>query len=309
LSIFEECLIKRLDVKWSITIGANRLNLKNRALLFNGPEVGKMNTSYTAMMDVIAKVAAEEEKAAHYAAHAVKPTPNFAPVPKHPFHDQLEKRISNSEQASTRSQEIARVDFTPVATAVPTSLSIDDASVKVNLFNLGMQKRKSSPRATLVNTPSMVDESLTERRIAQIDQVMRELESTENFWSNAELLLQDSWLNGYRGTFLEQTQNFAAAAESYKRALKLYALALRFDRLTAKSSPHIISYYYLLKRYADVLCDQRLDADLQDARTVHRIHEQMEIIRAERQKWGMNNPEFEDEPFNYPGTILKVLCL
>lgn len=226
-------------------------------------------------------------------------TPGFALVPEELYFDRLPRR---------RTDRVATIDCQPSCTAVPTSLSIDDASVHVSAFNMRNRRTAGNPRATLVDTPSIVDAAMVERRVAQIDAVMRELEQTENFWNNAELLLQDSWLNGYRGTFFEQRENLSEAAESYKRALKLYAVALKLDRLTAKSSPHIISFYYLLKRYANVLCDPRLPEELADQRTVRQLHEQMEIIRAERQKWGMINPELEDEPFSYAGTILKVLC-
>ncbi len=51
-----------------------------------------------------------------------------------------------------------------------------------------------------------------------------------------------------------------------------------------------------------------MPVELQDSKTVKQLCEQMAIIRVERQKWGMSNPETEDEPFAYAGTVLKVLC-
>jgi hypothetical protein len=251
------------------------------------------------MMDAITKMAADDEAVAQNGM-----TPSFAQVPQHPFSEKLPRRESD------KSMQAAIVDFTPPpAMAFPTSLSIDDATVQVRVFDFGMNRRVRTPRTTLVSTPSLVDSSMLDRRIAQIDQVMHDLESGKGFWQNAELLLQDSWLNGYRGTFFEQKEDFVGAAECYARALKLYALALRHDRLTAKSSPHIISYYYLLRRYANVLCDSRLPQEHVDMRIVSRLHDQMEVIRTEREKWGMNSPENEDEPFTYANTILKVLSL
>ncbi len=257
-------------------------------------------SNYSLMMDVISRLAAEDE-----AASKVGMTPAFAPVPAHPFAEKLPRRESD---LCAKSNELSFAP--PPSTAHAVSLSTDDASVQVKLFDMGMNRRPArTARTTLVSTPSLVDTTMQERRVAQIDQVMRDLESTPGFWNNAELLLQDSWLNGYRGTFFEQKEDFGGASECYQRALKLYALALRADRLTAKSSPHIVSYYFLLKRYASVLCDSRLPQELVDMRIVSRIHQQLEIIRAEREKWGMKNIELEDEPFIYADTIMKVLSL
>lgn len=257
-------------------------------------------SNYSLMMDVISRLAAEEE-----AASKMSMTPAFAPVPAHPFAEKLPRRETD---AGAKSSEMSFAP--PPNTAHPISLSTDDSSVQVQLFDLGMNRRPArTARTTLVSTPSLVDTTMQERRVAQIDKVMRDLESTPGFWNNVELLLQDSWLNGYRGTFFEQKEDFGGALECYRRALKLYALALKFDRLTAKSSPHIVSYYFLLRRYANVLCDARLPQELVDMRTVSRVHQQMEIIRAEREKWGMKNIELEDEPFIYADTIMKVLSL
>lgn len=300
--MFEECLSNRLDVKWSHTI-VQSMSRPNIERFYKSPEVGtEMSglTNYTLMMDVITRMAAEEE-----AVEKNGMTPPFAPVPNHPFSNELPRREVQPLEKT------ASVSFAPPpSTALPTSLSTDDASVQVNLFNLQMNRRPpKTARTTLVSTPSLVDSTMQERRVAQIDQVMHDLESTPGFWNNVELLLQDSWLNGYRGTFFEQKEDFAGASKCYERALKLYAIALKLDRLTAKSSPHIVSYYYLLKRYANVLCDSRLPQEFVDMRIVSRVHDQLEIIRTEREKWGMKNIELEDEPFTYAGTILKVLCL
>lgn len=233
--------------------------------------------------------------------------PPFAKVPHDLFEERLPRRVTDQSPTAVAHS----VPVAAPATAVPTSLSIDDVSIQVTALNLVPKKppQSRSPRATLVDTPSIVDGALLDRRIAQLDVVMRELEQSKDFWNRAELLLQDSWLNGYKGTFFEQKEDLPAAAESYRRALKLYALALKQDRLTAKSGHHIISFYYLLRRYAGVLSDSRMPAELQDPRTVRQLCEQMAIIRAERQKWGMSNPETEDEPFAYAGTVLKVLCV
>lgn len=238
--------------------------------------------------------------------------PTFARVPEDLFVERLPRRVSDKKEVETNSisQTAQSVPVAP-STAVPTSLSIDDVAIQVTVFNLVSKRpqQSRSPRATLVDTPSIVDGALLDRRIVQLDVVMRELEQSKDFWNRAELLLQDSWLNGYKGTFYEQKESLASAAESYKRALKLYALALKLDRMTAKSSHHIISFYHLLRRYASVLSDPRMPAELQDAKTVSQLSEQMAIIRAERLKWGMSNPETEDEPFAYAGTVLKVLCV
>ncbi|MDZ4833733.1 MAG: hypothetical protein SGJ27_08120 [Candidatus Melainabacteria bacterium] len=232
--------------------------------------------------------------------------PTFAKVPQDLFAERLPRRHSDNSTAVAQS-----VGLQPQATAVPTSLSIDDVTIQVTAFNLKPIRpaKSSSPRATLVDTPSIVDGALLDRRIIQLDVVMRDLEQSKDFWNRAELLLQDSWLNGYKGTFYEQKECHASAAECYKRALKLYALALKLDRMTSKSSHHIISFYHLLRRYASVLSDPRMPSELQDAKTVSQLVEQMEIIRNERAKWGMSNPENEDEPFAYAGTVLKVLCV
>lgn len=237
--------------------------------------------------------------------------PTFAKVPNNLVLDRLPRRASDLREADSNSvsQTAQSVPVAQPTTAVPISLSIDDVALQITVFDLGKKQKSRSPRATLVDTPSIVDGALLDRRIAQLDIVMGELEQSKNFWNRAELLLEDSWLNGYKGTFYEQRECLASACESYKRALKLYALALKLDRMTAKSSHHIISFYYLLRRYASVLSDPRLPAELQDAKTVSQLCEQMKIIRTEREKWGMSNPENEDEPFAYPGTVLRVLCV
>lgn len=236
-------------------------------------------------------------------------TPPFAKVPHDLFEERLPRRVTD-HNSKTSAQTAQTVSVATPATAVPTSLSMDDVSVQVAVFNLAPKKppQSRSPRATLVDTPSIVDGGLLDRRMAQLDVVMQELEQSKDFWNRAELLLQDSWLNGYKGTFYEQKEDMVKASESYKRALKLYALALKLDRMTAKSGHHIISFYYLLRRYAGVLTDPRMPVELQDSKTVKQLCEQMAIIRVERQKWGMSNPETEDEPFAYAGTVLKVLC-
>jgi len=256
--------------------------------------------------EMLAMKATEDEP--HLVSTLMDFAPTFAKVPQDLFAERLPRRVSDQKEIATNSvsQTAQSVTVAPV-TAVPTSLSMNDVTIQVTAFNLASKRppQSRSPRATLVDTPSIVDGALLDRRIVQLDVVMRELEQSRDFWNRAELLLQDSWLNGYKGTFYEQKECLASAIESYKRALKLYALALKLDRMTAKSSHHIISFYHLLRRYASVLNDPRLPAELQDVKTVS----QMAIIRAEREKWGMSNPENEDEPFAYAGTVLKVLCV
>ncbi len=234
--------------------------------------------------------------------------PTFAKVPDNLFAERPPRRVSGND-AATGVQSVSSAR--PIATAVPTSLSMDDVSIQLTAFNFATKRppQSRSPKATLVDTPSLVDGGLLDRRIVQLDVVMRELEQSKDFWNRAELLLQDSWLNGYKGSFQEQKDNLHGAADSYKRALKLYALALKLDRLTAKSSHHIISFYHLLRRYANVLSDPRMPEEMKDSKTVGQLSEQMAIIRSDRAKWGMSDPETEDEPFAYAGTVLKVLSV
>ncbi len=233
-------------------------------------------------------------------------SPEFAIVPEHaivselPFSEKLRRRDSDKTTTANTCNH--------PCIAVPNSLSIDDSSVKLTLSRMSAKpKQARTARTTLVDTPSVKDASLVNRRLAQLDQVMYDLEDSKNFWNRPELLLHDSWLNGYRGTFFEQKGDLVQALDSFKRGLKLYALALKLDKMTAKSSPHIVSFYFLLKRYANALSDQRLPEHLKDEKAVRQLHDQMEIIRRDRKKWGMPDPELEDEPFAYASTILKVL--
>ncbi|MBX9671057.1 MAG: hypothetical protein K2X93_25935 [Candidatus Obscuribacterales bacterium] len=227
-------------------------------------------------------------------------TPEFAVVPEHPFSEKLRRRESDNITTNTCNH---------ASIAVPTSLSIDDSSVKLTLSRMSAKQRPPrTAKTTLVDAPSVKDAALINRRLAQLDQVMFDLEDSKNFWNRPELLLHDSWLNGYRGTFFEQKNDFVRAIDSYKRGLKLYALALKLDKMTAKSSPHIVSFYFLLKRFANALSHERLPENLRDDKAVRQIHEQMQLIRRDRERWGMPDPETEDEPFAYASTILRVLC-
>lgn len=179
--------------------------------------------------------------------------------------------------------------------AVPTSLSMNDPSVTVHSFNV-------------VISPSVQPSPMLDQRIGQAKKLSIELETGEGFWKKAELLLQDSWLNGYQGLSLEEKNDLAGAAKAYRRAIKLYAAALKLDRMTARSSPHIGSFYHLLKRYIELLERRELPAEMRDPFTIARVRRHMEAIRNERLNWGMRDPDGEDDPFAYPETLLKVLC-
>lgn len=205
------------------------------------------------------------------------------------------------------------INFSPEyqTAAVPMSLSIDDLNVnlcEVNVTNSNTSFVRTA-KTTMVNMPSIVDTQLLERRLVQLDQVMTDLEEMEGFWNRADLLLQDSWLHGYRGSFLEEKQDLVHAAETYNRAVSLYELALKLDRLTSKSNDHILSYYHLLKRYVAVLSDPRLPEETKDSKRVAEFEKQMESIREERMNWSMPSPDSAGEPFVYAATILKVLCV
>ncbi|MBX9668590.1 MAG: hypothetical protein K2X93_13275, partial [Candidatus Obscuribacterales bacterium] len=149
---------------------------------------------------------------------------------------------------------------------------------------------------------------LLEKRLEQADSLIFQLEDSTDLWKKADLLLKDAWLNSYKAQILEAVSEFGDAIRSYERSIKLYALALKADKFTARSSPHIIWFYHMLRRYSELLRDERLDEEYRDLRRLRQLYEHMDVIRSERSKWELSNPEELDDPFAYPELLLKVLC-
>ncbi len=188
--------------------------------------------------------------------------------------------------------------------AIPLSLSIDDHCVTV--MDVAIKRVVDLPTRQVVSTPD--NTILMEKRIEQVDMLIFQLEDNSELWRRADLLLKDAWLNSYKAQILEASQDFGGAIRSFERAIKLYALALKADKLTARSSPHIIWFYHMLRRYSELLRDERLDEEYRDLRRLRQLYEHMEVIRSERSKWELSNPEELDDPFAYPELLLKVLC-
>ncbi len=187
--------------------------------------------------------------------------------------------------------------------AIPLSLSIDDLGVTV--MDVAMKRVVDLPP-----NPSSApcNAILLEKRLEQADSLIFQLEDNSDLWKKADLLLKDAWLNSYKAQILEAVSDFGDAIRSYERSIKLYALALKADKLTARSSPHIIWFYHMLRRYSELLRDERLDEEYRDLRRLRQLYEHMDVIRSERSKWELSNPEELDDPFAYPELLLKVLC-
>ncbi len=203
----------------------------------------------------------------------------------------------------------SELNFRPYATAIPTSLSIDDMSVCLSCIILPMQDvtQRLSRTTRTMDVASIIDHALLERRLERLTDVMTNLEAIEDFWRRADLLLQASWLLGYRGTFLEQKRDVKGSLEVYKHAVKLYAIAARIDHHLARSDRHLMAFYFLLKRFSKLLSDKSHPDIIENLKGAKMVQMQMDAIRRDRQTNGLKDPEFDEEPFLYPDTILKVL--
>ncbi len=221
--------------------------------------------------------------------------------------DQSHSDSDATLELSTEPQ--AELNFRPHTTAVPTSLSIDDASVRLSCVYMPSQDETQRLARTTqrMDVASIIDHALLERRLERLTDVMTNLETTEDFWRKADLLLQASWLLGYKGTFLEQKRDIRAAIETYKHAVKLYAIAARIDHQLAKSDSHVMAFYFLLKRFSKMLSDKSHPDVIENLKGAKMVQMQMDSIRLTRQNNGMKDPELDEEPFLYPDTILKVL--